>query len=185
MPVKSHLMPRDWGCWRLLQTSSNMTSSCGELAKIWRAGCIIRASLLGDIMDAFQADARLDNLLLDRNVPHSCNKPGRSAWRLVCGKRSGVGIPVLALNASLAYFDADRSERLPANLTQAQRYYFGAHNLTGELTGMASSTLIGAQIGRSYEIWSEHSPGWRIGLFIVRCACPSATHRGHPFPQGD
>ena len=98
----------------------------GELAKIWRAGCIIRASLLGDIMDAFQADPKLDNLLLDETF-RTAVESRQEAWRLVVQSAVGMGIPVLALSASLAYFDAYRSERLPANLTQAQRDYFGAH----------------------------------------------------------
>jgi len=97
-----------------------------DIAKIWRAGCIIRASLLGDIMAAFQRDAALVNLLVD---PAFTDAIGRrqASWRFVVQTAVGLGIPVLATGASLAYFDAYRSERLPANLTQAQRDYFGAH----------------------------------------------------------
>ena len=97
-----------------------------DIAKIWRAGCIIRASLLEDIMSAFKRDTGLVNLLLDEAF-RSAVESRQEAWRLVVQTAVGMGIPVLALSASLAYFDAYRSERLPANLTQAQRDYFGAH----------------------------------------------------------
>jgi 6-phosphogluconate dehydrogenase len=98
----------------------------GEIAKIWRAGCIIRASLLGDIMGAYQREPGLVNLLLD-NAFREAVEERQEAWRFVVQSAVEMGIPVLALSASLAYFDAYRSERLPANLTQAQRDYFGAH----------------------------------------------------------
>jgi 6-phosphogluconate dehydrogenase len=98
----------------------------GEIAKIWRAGCIIRATLLGDIMTAYQRDPALVNLLLDDTFREEVERR-QDAWRFMVQNAVGMGIPVLALSASLAYFDAYRSERLPANLTQAQRDYFGAH----------------------------------------------------------
>jgi 6-phosphogluconate dehydrogenase len=98
----------------------------GAIAKIWRAGCIIRADLLGDIMTAFQGNPALVNLLLDEAF-RTAVETRQNAWRIVIQTAVGMGIPVLALGASLAYFDAYRSERLPANLTQAQRDYFGAH----------------------------------------------------------
>jgi 6-phosphogluconate dehydrogenase len=98
----------------------------GEVAKIWRAGCIIRASLLGDIQAAFARDPELPNLLLDEAFRDAVERR-QEAWRLVVQTAVGLGLPVLALGASLAYFDAYRSARLPANLTQAQRDYFGAH----------------------------------------------------------
>jgi len=97
-----------------------------EVAKIWRAGCIIRASLLGDIMQAFERDPALPNLLLDGVFAEAVMRR-QAAWRRVVQAAVELGIPVLALNASLAYFDAYRAARLPANLTQAQRDYFGAH----------------------------------------------------------
>ncbi len=97
-----------------------------EIAKIWRAGCIIRASLLGDITAAFQRDPALVNLLLDESFC-SAVESRQESWRFLVQTAVGMGIPVLAVSASLAYFDAYRSERLPANLTQAQRDYFGAH----------------------------------------------------------
>ncbi|NCP16704.1 NADP-dependent phosphogluconate dehydrogenase, partial [bacterium] len=98
----------------------------GEIAKIWRAGCIIRAGLLTDIMAAYQRDPALVNLLLDDTF-RAAVESRQAAWRRVVCAAVEMGIPVLALSASLAYFDAYRSERLPANLTQAQRDYFGAH----------------------------------------------------------
>jgi 6-phosphogluconate dehydrogenase len=97
-----------------------------DIAKIWRAGCIIRASLLGEIMAAYHRNPALVNLLLDPAFREAVE--GRQeAWRFVVQTAVGMGIPVLAMSASLAYFDAYRSEYLPANLTQAQRDYFGAH----------------------------------------------------------
>ncbi len=98
----------------------------GEIARIWRAGCIIRASLLDEITAAFKHNPKLVNLLLDDSFRIAVEER-QSAWRTVIQTAVGMGIPVLALSASLAYFDAYRSERLPANLTQAQRDYFGAH----------------------------------------------------------
>jgi len=98
----------------------------GAVAKIWRAGCIIRASLLDDITAAFRRDPALPNLLLDE-VFRGAVEQRQDAWRFVVQTAIGCGIPALALGASLAYVDAYRSERLPANLTQAQRDYFGAH----------------------------------------------------------
>jgi 6-phosphogluconate dehydrogenase len=97
-----------------------------DIAKIWRAGCIIRAGLLGDIMSAYHRDPSLVNLLLDDTF-RSAVEGRQEDWRFVIQSAIGMGIPVLAMSASLAYFDAYRSERLPANLTQAQRDYFGAH----------------------------------------------------------
>jgi 6-phosphogluconate dehydrogenase len=97
-----------------------------DIAKIWRAGCIIRARLLGDVMDAYQRNPDLVNLLLDDTFRTEVENR-QEAWRYVIQTAIGMGIPVLAMSASLAYFDAYRTERLPANLTQAQRDYFGAH----------------------------------------------------------
>jgi len=97
-----------------------------SIARIWRAGCIIRASLLGDIMTAYERDPGLVNLLVDAAFRDAVDRR-QSAWRFVVQTAVGLGIPTLAMSSSLAYFDAYRSERLPANLTQAQRDYFGAH----------------------------------------------------------
>jgi 6-phosphogluconate dehydrogenase len=98
----------------------------GSVAKIWRAGCIIRASLLGDIMRAFAREPALVNLLLDE-VLRDAVASRQDGWRHFIQTAIGMGIPVAATSASLAYYDAYRTARLPANLTQAQRDYFGAH----------------------------------------------------------
>ncbi len=97
-----------------------------EIARIWRAGCIIRASLLGEIAAAFERDRSLANLLLDESLRMEVESR-QQGWRFLVQAAVEMGIPALALSSSLAYFDAYRSERLPANLTQAQRDYFGAH----------------------------------------------------------
>ena len=97
-----------------------------DIAKIWRAGCIIRASLLGDIMEAYERDPQLVNLMLDEAFK-SAILERLDDWRKVVQIAIGLGIPVPAMSGALSYFDAYRSERLPANLIQAQRDYFGAH----------------------------------------------------------
>jgi 6-phosphogluconate dehydrogenase len=114
------------GLLRIASSEYKYNLNLGEIARIWRAGCIIRADLLNDIMNAYQRDPKLVNLLLD-DVFREAVECRQEAWRFVIQTAVGMGIPVLALSASLAYFDAYRSERLPANLTQAQRDYFGAH----------------------------------------------------------
>ncbi len=98
----------------------------GAIARIWRAGCIIRARLLGEITSSYDRNPSLPNLLLDEAF-RDAMESRQETWRLAVQTAVGMGIPVLAMSASLAYFDAYRSERLPANLTQAQRDYFGAH----------------------------------------------------------
>jgi len=97
-----------------------------QIVRVWRAGCIIRAALLSDITAAYVANPELPNLLLD-NAFKEAVLSRQAAWREVVQTAIGLGIPMLANSASLAWFDAYRSERLPANLTQAQRDYFGAH----------------------------------------------------------
>ncbi|MEW6231897.1 MAG: NADP-dependent phosphogluconate dehydrogenase [Chloroflexota bacterium] len=97
-----------------------------DIARIWRAGCIIRARFLGKISAAFQRQPGLPNLLVDQEFQEAVNSR-QEAWRFAIRTAVGLGIPCLAMSASLAYYDAYRSERLPANLTQAQRDYFGAH----------------------------------------------------------
>ena len=98
----------------------------GEIAKIWRAGCIIRAALLADITDAFKADANLPNLLLSPAFIDKVQHTVKAARELVA---YGVtnGIPLPGLSNSLTYFDAYTSSRLPLNLIQGQRDYFGSH----------------------------------------------------------
>jgi 6-phosphogluconate dehydrogenase len=114
------------GLLKLASDDYKYELNISEIAKIWRAGCIIRANLLGDITAAFQRDPGLVNLLLDESFRVAVESRQKS-WRFLVQTAVGLGIPVLAVGASLAYFDAYRSERLPANLTQAQRDYFGAH----------------------------------------------------------
>jgi 6-phosphogluconate dehydrogenase len=97
-----------------------------EIARIWRAGCIIRAALLNDIAAAYRRKPALANLLLDRAIRTAVNRR-QAALRLAVRTAVDLGIPLPAHMASLAYFDAYRSECLPANLTQAQRDHFGAH----------------------------------------------------------
>jgi len=96
------------------------------VARIWRGGCIIRARFLNDISAAYQRDPGLQSLLLDPYFREAFLSR-QAALRRVVSVAVGLGIPCLAMSASLAYFDAYRTERLPANLTQAQRDYFGAH----------------------------------------------------------
>jgi 6-phosphogluconate dehydrogenase len=98
----------------------------GEIAKIWRAGCIIRAELLNDITAAYNRNADLENLLLDEAFRVAVESR-QEAMRYVVTTAIQAGVPVLATSASLAYFDAYRSATLPANLIQAQRDFFGAH----------------------------------------------------------
>jgi 6-phosphogluconate dehydrogenase len=98
----------------------------GAIAMLWRGGCIIRAVFLERIKEAFAADADLENLLLAPYFRDAVNK-AQPAWRNVVATAIHLGIPVPALAAALSYYDGYRSERLPANLLQAQRDYFGAH----------------------------------------------------------
>jgi 6-phosphogluconate dehydrogenase len=98
----------------------------GEVASVWRAGCIIRATLLSDIRAAFRRTPDLANLLIDQAFRDAVASR-QDGWRAVVQAAVGAGIPVPAMSASLAYYDSYRSRRLPANLTQAQRDFFGAH----------------------------------------------------------
>ena len=97
-----------------------------EIGRIWKGGCIIRARLLDPVRHAFARRPSLENLLIDPPIADavSAAQPG---WRRVAGRAAEAGIPIPAHAASLAYFDAYRTGRLPQNLTQAQRDAFGAH----------------------------------------------------------
>ncbi len=113
----------------LLKLASNEYDydlNLGEVASIWRAGCIIRARFLDEITAAYNRDANLVNLMLDDYFRDAIVER-LPAWRSVVQTAVGLGIPVPAFGASLAYYDSYRSERLPANLIQAQRDFFGAH----------------------------------------------------------
>ncbi|KRM21128.1 NADP-dependent phosphogluconate dehydrogenase [Latilactobacillus graminis] len=98
----------------------------GEIAKIWRAGCIIRARFLQKITDAFDKKADLNNLLLD-DYFLDITKKYQGAVRDVAAMAIQQGVPAPGFSAAITYFDSYRSEVLPANLIQAQRDYFGAH----------------------------------------------------------
>ncbi len=98
----------------------------GEVAMLWRAGCIIRSRFLGNIRDAFRARPDLANLLLDDFFVDAMRK-AEPGWRRVMAAAVQAGIPTPALSSALAYYDGYRRARLPANLLQAQRDYFGAH----------------------------------------------------------
>jgi 6-phosphogluconate dehydrogenase len=98
----------------------------GGIALMWRGGCIIRSVFLADIKKAFDTNPDLQNLLLAPHFKEIIEK-AQAGWRRVCATALTNGIPVPALTSALCYFDGIRSERLPANLLQAQRDYFGAH----------------------------------------------------------
>jgi 6-phosphogluconate dehydrogenase len=98
----------------------------GGIALMWRGGCIIRSAFLGKIKEAFDKDAQLSNLLLAPFFRKAIKDSQRS-WRKVVSLAARKGIPVPAFSTALAFYDSYRSERLPANLLQAQRDYFGAH----------------------------------------------------------
>ena len=104
----------------------NYGLNLSDIAKIWRGGCIIRSALLEEMRRAFLDNPDLPNLILDDQFARTLSEY-RGSWRAIAAQFSEVRIPAAALSASLAYFDAFRSERLPANLIQAQRDYFGAH----------------------------------------------------------
>jgi len=98
----------------------------GSIAMLWRGGCIIRAAFLERIKEAFDADPKLENLLLAPYFTAAVHE-AQDAWRHVVAVAAERGIPVPAFVAALSYFDGVRRVRLPANLLQAQRDYFGAH----------------------------------------------------------
>jgi 6-phosphogluconate dehydrogenase len=98
----------------------------GEMARIWKAGCIIRARLLDPIREAYERRREIANLLLDRELNARVQR-AQPGWRLAVKTACGLGIPVPAMSASLSYFDGYRTASLPQNLTQAQRDYFGSH----------------------------------------------------------
>jgi 6-phosphogluconate dehydrogenase len=97
-----------------------------EMARIWKGGCIIRARFLDSIMKAYSRRGPLPNLLLDPEF-RKWIRSAQKNWRLAIKTAVSMGIPVPAMSASLSYFDSYRTARLPQNLTQAQRDYFGSH----------------------------------------------------------
>jgi 6-phosphogluconate dehydrogenase len=98
----------------------------GQCALLWRGGCIIRAVFLDRIKEAFDKDPQLENLLLDAYFTQAIAK-AQTSWRHVLSTAAHLGIPTPAFSTALAYYDGYRRDRLPANLLQAQRDYFGAH----------------------------------------------------------
>ncbi len=115
-----------FGLMRLASKEYDYNLNYADIAKIWRGGCIIRARFLNDIRDAFTREPELSNLMIDPEFAAAMNSC-QAALRKVVALAVERGIPVLAFSSALAYYDAYRSDRLPANLTQAQRDYFGAH----------------------------------------------------------
>ena len=107
-------------------TQLNYNLQYGKIASIWRGGCIIRARFLNDIREAYVRNPDLPNLMVDPEFAKAMNAR-QASLRQVVALAAQNGVPALAFSSALAYFDAYRSARLPANLTQAQRDYFGAH----------------------------------------------------------
>ncbi len=102
------------------------TLDYGAIAMIWRGGCIIRAKFLGRIKEAYDKNPRLANLVLDPYFKKILEN-GQKAWRRVVASAVEMGVPIPAFSSALSYFDSYRTARLPANMIQAQRDYFGAH----------------------------------------------------------
>ena len=115
--------------FQLMQAVSrdrNWDLDLGAIALMWRGGCIIRSAFLENIRDAFEQNADLPNLLLDPFFTAAIAN-AQASWRRVVATAATLGIPLPCIGAALAYYDGYRTERLPANLLQAQRDYFGAH----------------------------------------------------------
>jgi 6-phosphogluconate dehydrogenase len=98
----------------------------GAIALMWRGGCIIRSVFLGNIKEAFEQDADLDNLLLNDFFKDAIHK-AQAGWRRTVIKSIEIGVPTPCFSTALSFYDSYRTEVLPANLLQAQRDYFGAH----------------------------------------------------------
>jgi 6-phosphogluconate dehydrogenase len=128
----------------------------GGIAMMWRGGCIIRSAFLGKIKEAFDRNPKLSNLLVDPFFQKAVTK-AQKPWRRVVAASVEMGVPMPAMSSALGYYDGYRSARLPANLLQAQRDYFGAHtyertdkprgkffhtNWTGHGGATASSTYV-------------------------------------------
>ncbi len=115
--------------FRLMREASkdyNLSLNYGEIALMWRGGCIIRSQLLNDIKQAYTGNPELENLLLADFFVDAI-KQADAGWRKAVVLGIELGIPTPAFSSALAYYDGYRTERLPANLLQAQRDYFGAH----------------------------------------------------------
>ncbi len=111
---------------RAAATEYKWNLNYGGIALMWRGGCIIRSVFLGKIKEAYTKKPKLENLLLDRFFKTAIRK-AQPSWRRVVTNAVRLGIPMPAITSALEFYDGYRSERLPANLLQAQRDYFGAH----------------------------------------------------------
>jgi 6-phosphogluconate dehydrogenase len=111
---------------RAAEKEYNWSLNMGGIALMWRGGCIIRSVFLGDIKKAFDKNPGLQNLLLDEFFSNALNKY-QASWRKAIVSAIEVGVPTPAFSTALAFYDGYRTERLPANLLQAQRDFFGAH----------------------------------------------------------
>ena len=111
---------------KLAEKEHDWTLDFASIAKIWRAGCIIRAAFLQSITNAFERDEGLESLLLDEFFVEQLNQRQLN-WRKAISQATLLGIPTGALSSALAYYDSIRTNVLPANLLQGQRDYFGAH----------------------------------------------------------
>jgi 6-phosphogluconate dehydrogenase len=111
---------------RAMAQESKWTINNGAVALMWRGGCIIRSAFLGKIKEAFDRNPQLTNLLVDPYFAAELER-AEPGWRRAVGMGIAQGVPLPAMSAALAYFDGYRCNRLPANLLQAQRDYFGAH----------------------------------------------------------
>ena len=111
---------------RAAATEYKWNLNYGGIALMWRGGCIIRSVFLGKIKEAYTKKPKLENLLLDKFFKTAIRK-AQSSWRRVITNAVKLGIPMPAITSALEFYDGYRSERLPANLLQAQRDYFGAH----------------------------------------------------------
>jgi 6-phosphogluconate dehydrogenase len=128
---------------KLAELEHNWQLNFASIAKIWRAGCIIRAAFLQSITQAFERTPDLDNLLLDDFFAEQLSLHQLN-WRKTVSNSALMGIPTGAISSALSYYDAMRSAASPANLLQAQRDFFGAH--TFERTD---------KVGKKYHVnWS-------------------------------
>jgi 6-phosphogluconate dehydrogenase len=146
--------------YQLLRAAAHTYSwkfNYGSIANIWRGGCIIRSAFLADIRKAFERDPALVNLLLDSFFLDAVSTR-QAGWRRALVAALQSGIPVPCLSAALSYFDGYRAERLPANLLQAQRDFFGAHTYErvdrprGEVFHTNWTGHGGATTSRSYNV---------------------------------
>jgi 6-phosphogluconate dehydrogenase len=111
---------------RAAAKANNWNLNYGGIALMWRGGCIIRSRFLGKIKEAYTTNPELANLLLDPHFKGEIDR-AQAGWRKVVAAAVTAGVPVPAFSTALSFYDSYRTARLPANLLQAQRDYFGAH----------------------------------------------------------